>query len=173
LSLTKCPVGGKLRIRVRAHGTFEFSREDLETDFHNVLESHAYNEAGRCRTSHPPVPQGRPAPFRRVRSAGSVGTDHSSRHARQAPETPVQRRDEQCFRARAQCRRRAATPVRGAAQRWNARRSSVRAPREKRPTTMLLCSRRTFALCASDVISNQVLVRTESVSYSSRIRGAK
>jgi integrase len=33
-----------------------------------------------------------------------------------------------------------------------------------------LCSRRTFALCASDVISNQVLVRTESVSCSSRIR---
>jgi hypothetical protein len=38
--------GGKVRIRVKDQGVFEFSRQDLETDFRNVLESHSYNAAG-------------------------------------------------------------------------------------------------------------------------------
>ncbi len=44
--IDKLPVGGRLRIRVKSHGSFELSKEDLETDFLNVLESRAYNEAG-------------------------------------------------------------------------------------------------------------------------------
>jgi len=44
--IEKLQPGGKLRIRVPGQGIFEFTREDFETDFRNVIESRSYQESG-------------------------------------------------------------------------------------------------------------------------------